>query len=214
MKKNINCAILIGFLVLVSFEIKAQSFYKGAFVLDANLGLEVVNTIAGVQNPSTSTNIIKNDRAGSFQFNVGFEYAVSKRIGIGIRYQRHNFISNDSVQPISPVVYSNNFLAQLNLHAVTTKHFDLIIGADAGLSLFNYNDDFYGTGTHFSGYVNPRLYVGRFGFNLKLGLPFFKYNNLIANHGTISNNQTFSLIGQPGFCLTVGVQYCFGKNNN
>jgi hypothetical protein len=69
-----------------------------------------------------------------------------------------------------------------------------------------------GTGFYGSIYLNPRVYIKRFGFNLKLYAPFLSYTNLTTNNPNVNNYYTITKWqGDPSWGLSLGIQYRFLK---
>lgn len=212
MKKFLTLFILSAFI-----KINGQSFYKGALVIDAGGGLEIYNTKVVSHDKTNNLTETKTDKAGNTHFTVGAEYGLHKRFGIGLRYKNNNyFVSKDTISGNTGTVKSNDILVQLNFHAVSKKSFDLVLGTDVGYTGIKYhfndtkNTQLSGSGIYYSFYIEPRLYIGRFGFNMKLYLPFFNYPKLTTNDPDFNKTfSSFKLQGSPGFGLSFGIQYRF-----
>lgn len=194
----------------------SQSFYKGALVVDAAGGIEIFNTTSTYTDKSSGKSESDVDRAGNSNFNFGAEYGLHKRFGAGIRFKTDNyFVEKDTVNNNTGTVKGMEILAQLNYHPVSTKNFDLLIGADFGYSMlrYNFNDAdntrFSGNGLYYSLYLNPRLYFGRFGINMKLGAPFLNYGDIRSNDPDFNKEFSLKMKGSPGFQLGFGIQYRF-----
>ena len=211
MKKTI-----LFLLLFYSVNFYSQCYYKGALILDVNGGLEVYNSFVKVHYLKE----IKSDeqeegKTGCSHFNLGAEYALHKNFGIGLRYKANNFFQGADSAGTKPTVKSNDILLQLNFHPVSTTAFDLVLGSEMGYTMINFYENnpehnkIWGSGTYFSMYMNPRLYIGRFGFNMKLGLPFFNYGVLQTNNEEFNKNQTLALSANPGFTLSFGIQFRF-----
>jgi len=194
----------------------SQSFHKNALVIDVNAGLEIYNTKLNVHDNTTGKDTLQNDKTGNTHFTLGAEYGLHKNFGVGLRYKGGNyFVGTDSTGAKEGTVKGNEFLVQLNYHPVSTQGFDLILGADGGFSKLKYNINdkeqtkITGSGSFFSLYVNPRVYIGRFGFNAKLYLPFYSYPKLVTNNEELNKQQSFKLSGIPGFGFNIGIHFRF-----
>jgi hypothetical protein len=209
---------LFAVFVLISFiKMNAQSFYKGALVIDANGGIEIYNTQVTFKEKISGKSETDNDKAGSSHFTLGGEYGILKNLGVGVRYKANNyFVEKDSVTGTKGTVKSNDILLLVNFHAISKKSFDLVLGADFGYSGINYhfndskNTQLKGNGLYYSFYADPRLYIGRFGFNMKLSLPFISYPKLTTNDADFNKNyDAIKLKGTPGFGWSFGIQFRF-----
>ncbi len=214
MKKN----YILLLLVTVSLLTSAQSFYKGALVVELNTGLEIFNTslIYKIKDPKYTRDTTQNDKAGNTNFGFGAEFGLHKRFGLGFRFKANNyFTTRDSVTNIKPIVKTNDFAVILNYHPVLMPKFDLVLGADVGYSTFKYktfdkdNTVLSGGGSYISLYVNPRIYFGRFGINFKLSAPFVNYNNLSTNNSDFNKYIAITKWKGSGFGLGFGIQYRF-----
>jgi len=141
-----------------------------------------------------------------------------KHIGVGARIKLNTYIT-DTTGGAKPNVKSNDFMVFVNYHPLKMlPKFDLVLGGELGYSSLNYVTNnkegviLTGTGLFGSVYVNPRLYIKRFGFNLKLYLPFVNYNNLTTNNPDINNYYTITRWkGDPSWGASIGIQYRFLK---
>ncbi len=208
---------LFTLIILASVcKLNAQSFHKGALVFDLGGGVEVYNTYVNahyfVANKHDTT---QEGKGANTHFTFGGEYGLHKNFGIGIRFKGNTWIQGKDTTGTAPSVKSNDILVQLNYHPVSTNKFDLVLGADVGYSKIDFyvNDKdkthIWGSGSYISMYVLPRLYIGRFGFNMKLGLPFAKYKTLDTNNDQFNKDQKLGLKGIPGFNLSFGIQFRF-----
>lgn len=201
--------------LLCSFFTCAQSFHKNALVFDANGGIDIYNTKLAVHNKNTGEDTLLNDKAGNFNYHFGLEYGLHKNLGMGIRFKGTNyFVEKDSTKS-GESIKSSDILLQLNYHPYSSKGFDLVLGSEVGLSSIKFNvGDKDGTklwdnGLTYSFYVNPRLYIGRFGFNGKLALPFYSYPSLDSNNDQFNKDQSYKLSGLPGWSFSLGIQFRF-----
>ncbi|MBA3665707.1 MAG: hypothetical protein H0W61_16100 [Bacteroidetes bacterium] len=201
----------------ILMQANSQSFYKGALVIDAGAGLEIFNTKVSITEKSTGKTETSVDKAGNSHFILGGEYGILKNLGVGIRYKNNSyFTEKDSVTGTKGTIKSNDILLLVNYHLISKKSFDFIVGADFGYSGINYhfndsqNTQLKGSGLYYSFYMNPRLYIGRFGFNMKLGLPFVNYPKLKTNDSDFNKSYSaFNLKATPGFGLSFGIQFRF-----
>jgi len=209
--------IILLLFVFSAIKINAQSFYKGALVIDAGGGLEIFNTKATSVEKTSGKSETDEDKAGNSNFILGAEYGILKNLGVGVRYKNNNyFVEKDSASGTTGSVKSNDMLVLVNYHVISKKKFDLVVGANFGYSGIKYqfndsrNTQIKGSGLYYSFYVDPRLYFGRFGLNLNLGLPFVNYPKLTSNSTDFNNTfSSLSLKGSPGVCWSLGVQFRF-----
>jgi hypothetical protein len=214
MKKIFTLIVL--FAVLRS---NSQSFYKGALIVDAGGGLEIYNTKVFIHNKVNGKDTTETDKAGNTHFTFGAEYGLHKNFGAGIRFKSANFFTEkDSATNTKPTLKSTDIVIQLNYHPVSTKGFDLVLGGDIGYSKLKWdikdkeNTHIQSSGLYYSLYINPRLYIGPFGFNMKLGTPFFLYPKLKSDNENFTKDNDFKLTGSPGFAFSAGIQFRFIEN--
>ncbi|MBL7911508.1 MAG: hypothetical protein JNJ41_10680 [Bacteroidia bacterium] len=212
---------LSSLLIIISLVLNAQSFYKGALVTEVNTGFEIYNTVLKIKikDPNRERDTVQEDKAGNTNFGLAAEYGLHKNFGVGVRYKNNKYFTDrDSVTHIKPEVKTNDILVMLNYHPVSTKHFDLVLGADVGYSTFKYkaNDSLNiiisGGGSYVSLYLNPRIYFGRFGINFKIYAPFTNYNKLTTNNDDFNKYIAITKWKGQGFGMGFGIQYCFLEN--
>jgi hypothetical protein len=207
---------LLTFLLILSLIASAQSFHRGAVVIDVGTGIEYYQTRQGYERIvlQTGHDTAVKSQAGSTHFTAGLEVGLNKHFGIGIRGKMNSFISDmDNVIRQKPQVTSKDLIVSLNLHPVVRKNVDVILGADLGVStvVMNYNDlsntKVTSFGTYIAPYLNPRIYFGRFGFNLKTYIPFLNYSDF-SNKPTGENAGEYALDKWKGsgFGISLGVQ--------
>ncbi len=181
---------LISFLFFTSLGINAQSFHKRAVVFDLNTGIEFYNTTLNYKTNRLSFNgdTVVLSKAGNANVSLGVEIGLGKRVGIGLRGKANQFFSDvDAVTEKNTDITSTDLLFMINIHPVVRKKLDIILGSEFGVSGFNVRMEdldhtlISGNGGFFSVYLNPRVYLGRFGFNLKTYLPFVWYQDLKSN---------------------------------
>jgi hypothetical protein len=192
----------------------AQSFHRGALVLEAQSGFEIFHTTSAyhiVQGPSSSDTTI-TDAAGNANLSLGIEVGILKRWGIGLRGKTNSFFTNlDNITHQRADIHSTDLLLLVNFHPVTIRNFDLVVGSDIGFSAISMttndrdNTLVKGNGSFLAIYLNPRLYFGRIGINLKTYLPAVNYRNLQANDRKAGQFVISSWKGS-GAGISLGVQ--------
>lgn len=191
-----------------------RGHHLGSVVLDFNTGIEAFSstnfyTLAGVDGKRDTT--IDTD-AGNANGSLGVEIGIGKFVGIGVRGRTSYFFrSLDAVMNSRPDVHANDLLFMINLHPLPFKKFDLVLGSEFGISnlKFDVNDIYQtmitGKGGYFAIHINPRLYLNRFGLNLRASLPVFNYNDL-----RYSGDPSGFLLTKwkaSGFGVSLGVQF-------
>ena len=201
--------------VMLSAPLFSQSFYKGALVSDINLGVDIYSVQYHYQLKNSTLSTDKKSGAASSNFNLGLEYGVTNWLGIGLRGKFDNYYAKyDSTTRSKPTVKGAEISLLVNAHVIRSKHFDLPIGIDLGYSHLNFfqndlaNNQIYGNGSIFNLHLNPRVYFGRFGFNLNMAFPFITYKNMTSNNATF-NQYVLANWKASGFSLGFGLQYRF-----
>jgi len=214
MKKLIFALFFILYTVILS----AQSFHKGALVFDMKGAIDVYNTKYTYKLISTGQDTTVEDKAANRNIAFGLEYGVLNRLGVGIRYNRAKyFAANDDSTHLAPNIYSNNIMLLVNYHVLKGKVFNLVGGINIGYSALNVitnninKDEIYGKGLYFDIHVSPRVYMGRFGFQLDLGMPFVNYNKMTSNNPYFNQNVLAQWKGL-GYSIGMGIQFRFLKN--
>jgi hypothetical protein len=188
----------------------SQNFRIGTVVLDFNTGLE------GYSSTSTYTQTGSDTVVEWFTTNanlsLGLEVGLSKRFGIGLRGKLNSFSRElDQVTDSRADIDTKDFTMVVNFHPVNRKNVDLIIGSEFGLSklFIDVNDlsnsQIIGKGGYYAFYLNPRVYFGRLGINLKTYLPFLNYKNLLSDDGDPGKYMLSRWKGS-GFGVSLGVQ--------
>ena len=210
MRKIITLCIWV-----LSVQAFSQSFYKGALIFDANVGIDAYAVKYHYQLKNTNQAKDQTSGAVSSNFNLGLEYGLSKWFGIGLRAKLDKFVTRkDSVTNTTPAANGGELALILNAHVVHTNHFDLPIGIDFGYSHLNYyqndigNNQIYGNGSYFNLHINPRIYIKRFGFNFNVAIPFIHYSNMTSNN-SVFNQYVLADWKAAGFSLGFGIQYRF-----
>jgi hypothetical protein len=200
---------LISLFILSFLAVRSQSFQRGTVVFDLNSGFEFYNTTLDYKNDTT----VKS-QAGNVGLSIGAEVGLSKRVGIGLRGKANTFASDvDKVSKEEVNIKSTDLLFMFQLHPIVRKKFDLVLGADAGFSGLDFEFvDFNnlvskGSGGYFSLYVNPRIYLGRFGVNLKVYTPFVTYQYFKTTSDLpAAENYILSKWRGNGIGVSVGIQ--------
>lgn len=205
---------LITFLsVLYAVAASSQSFHRGAVVLDLNTGIEAFNTTQRYKGLTELPDTMVRSLAANHHFVLGLEVGLNKRIGIGIKGKANTFFRDlDAVTRQRAALRSTDLTMCLNLHLVSRKKFDLLAGSDIGISdldlRFNDLDDMTlsSVGFYLAPYLNPRVYLGRFGFNLRASLPFVNYAAFKQSGETKAGSYILSAWKGSGFSASLGVQ--------
>jgi hypothetical protein len=199
----------------------AQSYYKGALIVDAGGGLEFYNTKVFIHNKTTNKDTTETDFAANSHYTFGAEYAIGKTYGIGLRFKGNKFFTEkDTVNNTQPTLKSNDIVVQFNYHFLVNKVFDLSVGADFGYSGMKWDlkdkegNKITAAGTYFSFYALPRVYIGPFGFYMKLGAPYFSYPSLKSNNPDFTRDYDYKLKGSPGFNFELGIQFRFVEDKD
>lgn len=211
--------LLSVLVVLSALQLGAQSFYKGALVTELNYGIDIYNVHYHYElKVSPYTKYDTYNKAGSKSFNLNAQYGITNWFGLGIKAKFDNYIvSKDSVSGITPRVSGTEFGLVTDFHMVRVKHFNLSAGLDIGYSDFIYRsnngfgDELYGDGLWTNFHLTPRVYFGRFGFNVAFNFPALTYKNMKFNDKTANQfiNPTWKA---SGFGVTFGLQFRFLKN--
>jgi hypothetical protein len=209
--------VFIFFICLISGSLFSQSFYKGALVVNVNAGVDAYAVKYHYQliNTNQTQSHDETDGAASYNFNLGVEYGFNKWFGIGLRgrYDTY-FTKRDSTTHSTPKANGIEAALALNAHVVHVRHFDLPIGMDFGYSHLNYaqndagNNQIYGNGSYFNLHINPRFYIGKFGFNVSAAIPFINYSSMTSNNSTY-NQYVLANWKAAGVSFGIGVQYRF-----
>lgn len=190
--------------------------HLGSVVLDVNSGVESYNSTNTYQLNDLDglRDTIVDAYTGNTNASMGLEVGIGKFIGIGVRGKVNLFTrALDAVTNARGDVSSTDLLAMINLHPLPFKKFDLVLGAEFGISKLRFNvNDIYqtmvtGKGGYFAIHINPRLYIKRFGFNLRAALPVFNYGDLQSSSDR--GNFILSKWKASGLGVSVGLQYRF-----
>ncbi len=213
MKKLIGVALLL----MVVKQVKSQSMYLGALVIDANTGIEVMGTTyryklknLGIDKDTTTTG-----GAANYNFSFGAEIGLAKWLSVGTRAKVNTYFTEpDKVTGRTPTASSFDIMGSLNLHATHNKHFNLLFGGSFGYSGLDYKSNdingttLNGTGTFADVHATMRLYIQRFGFHLTAYTPFVNYNKMTSNN-SLFNNYVLATWKGNGFGMNIGIQYRF-----
>jgi hypothetical protein len=194
-----------------SMVFRAQSFHRGALVLDVNSGIEAVKTVqrySTILSSDTTVRSIAANKNASF----GLEIGLSKRFGIGARGKVNSFFRDvDAVTRQRTTINSTDLLITLNFHPVVRKCFDLIIGTDLGLSSAGFTfDDLSSSlrsakGQYFAPYLCSRIYWKRLGFHIRTTFPALNYGTFNGSNDE-AGNYLLSKWRGSGIGVSVGAQ--------
>lgn len=207
--------LFVLFFIIYAYILSAQSFHKGALVFDVKGAIDVYNTKYLYKLKTTGQDTTLEDKAANRNIAFGLEYGVLNKLGVGIRYNRSKYFAeaDDSTKKM-PNIYSNNISLQVNYHVLNGKVFNLVGGINIGYSKLNVisnnisNDIIYGNGMYFDVHVSPRVYMGRFGFQLDLGMPFVNYSKMTSNNVNFNENVLAKWKGL-GYSIGMGIQFRF-----
>lgn len=207
--------IFILFFIAYTFILSAQSFHKGALVFDVKGAIDVYNTKYTYTLKRTGQDTTTEDKAANRNIAFGLEYGVLNKLGVGIRYNRAKyFAESDNITKKLPNIYSNNISLLVNYHVLNGKVFNLVGGINIGYSSLTFisnnisDDRIYGNGLYFDAHVSPRVYMGRFGFQLDLGMPFVNYSKLTSNNQSF-NQEILAKWKGLGYSIGMGMQFRF-----
>jgi len=179
--------ILVLFLTSGSLTINGQSFEKGNKFINAGIKISIYNIKNFSENDDGD-----EDKAASYTIPLGFEYAITNRLGAGIELGFCNyFTEEDSVTRAIAEAGSFDFLMKGNFHWVKNGRANLSSGIGLGFSDFNYisNDnldsEFKSTGFYFRlSLIDFKLFIGnKIGWNVFMGIPYMNFEN-----GRITDN--------------------------
>lgn len=170
-------AILLFALPAVSF---AQSFEKGNKIINAGIKISIYKV--------TNSNEEDDDdgAAVSYTIPIGFEYAVSKSIGVGAEIGICNyFTSEDSLTGVTPKANSFDVLLKGNFHWIKSSRVNISSGLGLGISNFTYksNDEFESVFKSTGPYIRISLmdfkvyFTKNFGMTAIIGVPFMNFSN-------------------------------------
>ncbi len=205
---------ILFLVLLISLKLHSQSFYRGAAVLDVGGGFEIYNTKLKVSNSLTGRDTTQLDRAGNSHYYISGEYGLDKRFGLGLTFQGNKyFVGKDTTKKTQPTVNGFALMLNVNTHAVVKNKFDLVIGGNFGYSKINFNTGdsvrtiIWGKGMAYTFYVNPRIYFGVVGLNMKIYAPFFYYPKLNSSNPEFTKDQSYKFSGVPSWGINLGIQF-------
>jgi|GEM_PF-2309933 len=175
----IALTILFSFIIPTAF---AQSFEKGNKVFDAGIKVSIYKITA----PDDDDGNDDSDGAASYTIPIGFEYALTNRIGLGAEIGICNyFTGEDTITGAIAEANSFDMLLKGNFHWVRGGRVDLYSGLGIGFSSFKYqsNDSkdskFNAVGPYLHlNLFNARFYVSKaFALNLHFGVPYMNFSN-------------------------------------
>jgi hypothetical protein len=187
-----------------------QSFERGNKILNTGIKISIYKILN--ENEKDENEDDDGGGAASYTIPVGFEYALSNRIGLGAELGFCNyFTGEDSVTRAIAEASSFDLLIKGNFHWIKGGKANLSSGLGIGFSNFTYssNDNldsqFKSTGFYFRlSMIDFKLYFGkRVGWNVFMGVPVMNFEN-----GRITDNlgSDFSYpLSFTGFDLGTGI---------
>lgn len=209
--------IILGFLLIASCllmhsPLSAQSFEKGDILPFAGIKIAIYS----IDNPNEQNDDDDEDdgkgMAACYTINFGCEYALGKRIGIGVEMGIPNyFTEEDTITRTIASASSIDLLIRGNFYWLRKERISLSSGLGIGTSTFRYESNdrldskYKGTGlcVRFS-LLDLRVFVTKhFGITTAIGIPYMNYEG-----GRITDNlgSDFSYpLYFTGFDIGVGV---------
>lgn len=161
-------------------DLNAQSFAKGNKIISTGIKISIYKVSDNDENDDG------DDAAASYTIPIGFEYAVTERIGVGIEAGICNYFTGEDTIT-GTIASANSFDLMLtgNFHWVRARKIDLYSGIGLGISAFKYESNdaresrFTSTGTYVRvGLMNARFYVSKaIALSLHFGIPYMNFNN-------------------------------------
>jgi hypothetical protein len=125
MKKYPALLLLIAIITASTGNVNAQSFVKGNKIIDAGIKISIYK----VDDPDDNDENGEDDGAASYTIPIGFEYAISDRIGAGIELGICNyFTEEDTITRAIAKANSFDVLLKGNFHWVRKGKADLYSG--------------------------------------------------------------------------------------
>ena len=192
----------------------AQSFHRGAIILDAGTGFEFLTTTKTYYNAVRLSDTTVSTKAASYNFNAGLEVGIKKRIGISARGRLNTFFTDlDDVLHDRTSMKSLDLMLSFAVHPIHRKKIDISLGTDLGASNLNVNFktlsqlNSSGTGLYAALFLMPRFYWNRVGVHARITMPYMNYSKIKALGDQIPSQPTnvTSWKGN-GYGLSVGVQ--------
>ncbi len=162
-------------------SLHSQSFSKNDKVISGGIKISIYKVSNNDEAEGDG-----DDAAASYTIPIGFEYAVSDRIGVGIEAGICNyFTGKDTITGTIATANSFDVMLTGNFHWVRASRIDLYSGIGLGISAFKYesNDSresqFTDTGTYLRiGLMNARFYVSKaIALSLHFGIPYMNFSN-------------------------------------
>lgn len=109
---------------------------KGKISGDIQFGLGIYNTNVWHRQADVDT----SDRAGAGLIQLKTDYAIHKRIGIGLIMERYGFIIDSTGKKEGDKAFSYNFGIQGKVYALRTNKIDLYAGVTIGYAVIDIYD--------------------------------------------------------------------------
>lgn len=200
---------IVAVAMLVSMSSLGQSFEKGKIIAGLNYDFSIYST----ESYDKQTRVTETDGAAANIFSGWGEYALTDRLGAGLRLAGFSYIVEpDSATGIRPKGRSFDYGLFVNYHLVKKTRFDLPLGLSFGGSGFKYQSNLPDNGIakdhgiFINAGLNPRIYFGKFGINFKLAYAMFIYNSVDFSTNAMVENNSISFKGK-GANIGLGFQY-------
>jgi len=203
-------------IALLTNNLEAQAFHKGAIVFDLGAGVTVYKTTiqdeynSQVWNGSYLTTIRKRidttNNAGAAVYPLTIEYGLKNWLGVAARVAYSNyFAEKDSLSGIKTAVRGIDAGLVFNLHLLKTKRFDLPIGLTIGYSNFelaskdSLSSMAKDNGFNYGFAAVPHFYFGEhIGLSVSLGYMVYTYPSILFSNRNDANindntNRVFKL---------------------
>lgn len=191
MNKIFSLFIFVSSITIYTHTAEAQSFLKKDKIIEVGMGLGIYDTKIVQKSNLTS----ETSKAAAWIYPISFEYAATKRLGIGLAYKYSNFIiSKDDTVNTNADIFGNDVVLKPTFHFIKKKRVNMYIGALAGISWFNFdvNDEkesfAKGNGTLIALFFGTRFY-----FTKRIGITInYTFNNYNFVDVALGNNLGYS----------------------
>jgi hypothetical protein len=204
--------VLVCYIISAHYCFAQKSFYSGAFVINANLGIAANATRQQVLASPDNAAQTLNGTAASSDYSLGAEFGLFNWLGVGFIARIDNYFTQQNQTSESSITRgATDIGATGNIHIIKWKHLDAFAGYDFGIASITYNSNSgvtspqTTTGTWSDIHATGRFYFNRFGFNLSLYVPGMSYNNFRL--GTNFGQYTVNNWKSTGYGASLGLQY-------
>src|SRR5690349_4895804 len=132
-----NYLFIFPVILLATGCVTQKSFHRGAVVVDFNTGFDAYRTTQQYQKEmgGQGRDTAINGAAASANYAFGVEVGLGKRVGVGLLSKTNTFLNDvDAISRKHADIRSRDLMVSLNIHPVVRKRFDLVLGADFGVS--------------------------------------------------------------------------------